>query len=190
MRLWYSREFENRELWKDAAEFRTREGGVAGLMLSRLGDGVATLGVFFDDDVPEEQRAVFLEFIHQHLKKYAGDLQRDRRYVCPNCDKPVQNVQAVRFRLAKGDAHIPCVFCDESVPLIDSIEARLASDPVARKVLEMDETAGIELSNQALEQILIEKGVVNAAALDEFVDIYETRIGPRNGALSAAMRMD
>ena len=154
VRLWYSREFDNKELWKDAAEFRTRE-GVAGFLLNRLGDGVATLSVFFEHDVPEEQRAVFLEFIHRHLKKYAGDLQRDRRYVCPNCDEPVQNAKAVRARLTKGDEYIPCQFCDESVPLIDSIEMRLASDPVARKVLEMDETAGIELSNQALEQILV-----------------------------------
>ena len=155
VRLWYSREFENKELWKDAAEFRTRDGGLAGLIMNRLGDGMATLGAFFDEDVQEEQRAVFLEFIHRHLKKYAGDLQRDRRYECPNCGEPVQNVKAVRVRLERRDTHIPCVFCDASVPLIDSIEKKLASDPVARKVLEMDETAGIELSNQALEQILI-----------------------------------
>lgn len=45
-----------------------------------------------------------------------------------------------------------------------------------------DEEKGIALRVKALEQILIEKGVVNAAALDKFVDIYETRIGPRNGA--------
>lgn len=154
VRLWYSREFDNQELWKDAAEFRTRE-GVAGFLLNRLGDGAAALSVFFDDDVPDEQRAVFLEFIHRHLKKYAGDLQRDRRYVCPNCNEPVQNAKAVRARLAKGGEHIPCQFCDELVPLIDSIEAQLSSDPIARKVLEMDEAAGIELSNQALEQILI-----------------------------------
>ena len=154
VRLWYSREFENQELWKDAAEFRTRE-GVAGFLLSRLGEGVATLCIFFDDDVPEQRRAVFLEFVHQHLKKHASDLQRDRRYVCPNCSEPVQNAKAVRARLARRDEYIPCQFCDESVPLVDSIELRLASDPVARKVLEMDETAGMELSNQALEQILI-----------------------------------
>lgn len=45
-----------------------------------------------------------------------------------------------------------------------------------------DEEKGIALRVKALEQILIEKGVVNATALDEFVDIYETRVGPRNGA--------
>jgi hypothetical protein len=38
---------------------------------------------------------------------------------------------------------------------MDHIEQRLASDPVARKVFAMDKTAGQELDNQALEQILI-----------------------------------
>ncbi|APZ96748.1 TIR domain-containing protein [Fuerstiella marisgermanici] len=155
VRLWYSREFDNQELWKDAAEFRTHDGGLAGFLMNRLGDGAATLCVFFDDNVTEQQKAIFLEFIHQHLKKYSSDLQRDRRYVCLECGEPVANAKAVRIRLAKGLDQIGCQFCDESVPLVDSIEATLASDPVARKVLEMDETAGIELSNQALEQILI-----------------------------------
>ena len=49
-----------------------------------------------------------------------------------------------------------------------------------------EEEQGIALRVKALEQILIEKGVVNAAALDEFVDIYETRVGPRNGAAVVA----
>ena len=44
------------------------------------------------------------------------------------------------------------------------------------------EEKGIALRVKALEQLLIEKGVVNAQALDEFVDIYENRVGPRNGA--------
>ena len=44
------------------------------------------------------------------------------------------------------------------------------------------EESGIALRVKALEQILTEKGVVNTAALDEFVDMFETRVGPRNGA--------
>ncbi len=35
---------------------------------------------------------------------------------------------------------------------------------------------------RALEQLLVEKGVVDRAALDRFIDAYETSIGPRNGA--------
>ena len=40
----------------------------------------------------------------------------------------------------------------------------------------------IALRVRALESVLVEKGMVDSAALDEIVDTYENRIGPRNGA--------
>ncbi len=40
----------------------------------------------------------------------------------------------------------------------------------------------IELRVRALETLLTEKGYVDPAALDVFVETYETKIGPRNGA--------
>lgn len=35
---------------------------------------------------------------------------------------------------------------------------------------------------KSLESLLVEKGLVDPAALDEIIDTYETRVGPRNGA--------
>jgi nitrile hydratase len=35
---------------------------------------------------------------------------------------------------------------------------------------------------KALESLLVEKGLVDPAALDEIVDLYENEVGPRNGA--------
>lgn len=40
----------------------------------------------------------------------------------------------------------------------------------------------IELRVKALESLLTEKGLIDPSALDELVDTYENRIGPRNGA--------
>jgi nitrile hydratase len=40
----------------------------------------------------------------------------------------------------------------------------------------------IALRVRALEDLLVEKGVVERAALDKIVEAYETMIGPRNGA--------
>jgi nitrile hydratase subunit alpha len=45
-----------------------------------------------------------------------------------------------------------------------------------------DPPADIELRVKALESILAEKGLVDTSALDELIDIYENKIGPRNGA--------
>jgi nitrile hydratase subunit alpha len=50
-----------------------------------------------------------------------------------------------------------------------------------------DHDHGSELSDtqrrvRALETILVEKGYVDPAALDELVETYETKVGPHNGA--------
>jgi nitrile hydratase len=42
--------------------------------------------------------------------------------------------------------------------------------------------ADIALRVKALESLLVEKGMVQPAALDEIVQTYEQRVGPRNGA--------
>jgi len=40
----------------------------------------------------------------------------------------------------------------------------------------------VQLRVRALESLLTEKGLVDPAALDELIDTYQTRVGPRNGA--------
>ena len=44
----------------------------------------------------------------------------------------------------------------------------------------------VQLRVRALETVLTEKGYVDPAALDAIVETYETKIGPRNGALIVA----
>lgn len=39
---------------------------------------------------------------------------------------------------------------------------------------------------KALESLLVEKGVLDPAAVDEIVDVFEHRVGPRNGAMVVA----
>jgi len=70
-------------------------------MLERTGEGEGTIRVFFDTQVPDELKVVFIESVHQHLQKYARDVRRDRRYVC-TCGKPVTDLDAVHDRLQAG----------------------------------------------------------------------------------------
>jgi nitrile hydratase len=44
------------------------------------------------------------------------------------------------------------------------------------------ELGAMDLRLRALETVLTEKGYVDPAALDELIDRYQTKIGPRNGA--------
>ena len=45
-----------------------------------------------------------------------------------------------------------------------------------------DAPSDMALRVKALESLLVEKGLVDPAALDAIVDHYEHRVGPRNGA--------
>lgn len=47
---------------------------------------------------------------------------------------------------------------------------------------EMSHLHKMDARVKALESLLVEKGYVESAAIDELVDIYETKIGPKNGA--------
>ena len=156
VRLWYSQEFEHRELWRNAAEFASGKGHTLGLKIdNKQGQGTATISLYFDVQVAEELKAIFIEYVHRHLARYAAEVSRDRRYVCTDCGTLVKDLDAVRKRLAAKKDFITCQGCDQPVVLMDFIEQRLKSDPVARKILAMDETATRELDTQALEQILI-----------------------------------
>ncbi len=44
------------------------------------------------------------------------------------------------------------------------------------------ELTEMQLRTRALETILLERGYINPAALDELIETYEKKIGPRNGA--------
>jgi nitrile hydratase len=48
------------------------------------------------------------------------------------------------------------------------------------------ELTEIELRVRALESVLVEKGYVDPAALDAFIETYEKKIGPHNGATVVA----
>lgn len=43
-------------------------------------------------------------------------------------------------------------------------------------------SADVALRVKAIESLMVEKGLVDPKALDTIVEIYETKIGPRNGA--------
>jgi len=154
VRLWYSRSFDQKELWQNAAEFSTSTGKTIGVLFEKLGDGAGKISVFFETGVPDEMKVVFIEFVHRHLAKHGRELQRQRRYVC-DCGEPVINFALVQKRQESGKDFITCQGCDQPVPFMDHIEKRLASDPVARKVLKMEQTERQQRDTQSEEQGLI-----------------------------------
>ncbi|MEA3281062.1 MAG: DUF4365 domain-containing protein [Euryarchaeota archaeon] len=155
VRLHYTNDFEMRELWRYAADFTTHSGKRVGLQMTKKKDTAAEIQVYFEAGTYMDTKVSFIKYIHEHLEKHARDVTRMRSYVCPHCDTPLENRQAIKKRLAMGKKDILCGLCEERVTLVDLIEEKFASDELLRIVREMDKQAQINLDNESLELILV-----------------------------------
>jgi hypothetical protein len=155
VRLYYTLGFEKKELWKDAADFLTQAGKRVGFYMSKTGDDSAEIKVYFEPDVPEDTKVSFIKYIHEHLLKRAKKVSRLRSYVCPKCNTPLENKQALRRAQEKKRKEIFCVFCGDPVLLEDLIEEKFASDEFLHMVQEMDATAQSNIDFESLKLILV-----------------------------------
>ncbi|MCX6583041.1 MAG: DUF4365 domain-containing protein [Candidatus Aminicenantes bacterium] len=154
VRLYYTNDFHKDQLWKNAADFKTHGNKQAGFMLTKTADDTAELAVYFEPGVPEDTQVSFIKYIHEHLLKRSETEERQRYYVCPHCQTPVENRKALEMRLEKKFKDIFCAFCGKLVPLMDSIEQKFASPEFLALVRAMDEEAKRKLGNESLELIL------------------------------------
>lgn len=155
VRLWYSGNFEKKEIWQNAVEFGARGGSIIGFTMDRTDEGVGQINIFAEETVSLEQKVVFIEFVHQHLRRNAIEITRARRYVCGDCRRLVSDLAAVQFRLERGDAFIRCAYCDHKIPLQDEFERRSRSEEIARRIQDLDAQATRELEERALAQALV-----------------------------------
>ena len=177
VRLHHSDAFEQDELWRYAADFKTNAGKQLGIKLTRRAPGVGDLEVFFDPAVSMEEKIIFSKYVHEHLLQHARDVERLRHYVCPECGTPVGNREVAMewlndwlrgrppqpeatgfFALRKKKEETPsiiCVRCKYEVPLWDEMEQCFASPEIQQRVRDMQEESEIELSNQSKERALV-----------------------------------
>lgn len=155
VRLSRTGSFVKDELWRDAADFKTHGGKRVGLAMRRAGDARAEITVYFEAGVPTDTQVSFIKYVHEHLLKRATDVTRTRHYACPHCNAPVQDREAVRRRLARGQNDVICLDCEKRVPLLDVIEEKFASGELLGKVREMDLRASVNIDNESRELILV-----------------------------------
>jgi hypothetical protein len=157
VRLWNSRTFGKKELWRNAAEFTTSKGHTAGVVFEKAGEGRGRLSIFFDAPIPDEMKVVFIEFVHRHLEKYAHELRRERHYTCTNpaCGRQFIDRDLIEELLAEGRTRIICQKCHTEVELLDHVEQYLGSELVTRKVAAMNQRAAVELDKHLHDHILV-----------------------------------
>ena len=91
VRLHHTEPFQQDQLWRYAADFKTNTGVQLGVRLTRRAPGVGELEVYFDPEVAMEEKIIFSKYVHEHLLQQARDVERLRHYGCPQCGTPVGN---------------------------------------------------------------------------------------------------
>jgi small GTP-binding protein len=185
VRLHHTEPFQQDQLWRYAADFKTVSGKQLGVKMTRKAPGVGELEVYFDPGVAMQERILFCKYVHEHLLEHARDVERLRHYVC-QCGTPVENRAVAMKRLtawlqsqppqpdatswfkfhnAKKDLPtIVCVECMEQVSLWDEMEQCFASPEIQQRVRDMQEESKIVLDNESKERALVGE-VISTVAL-------------------------
>ena len=155
VKLHHTSAFDKDQLWRYAADFKTQGGKRVGLKMTKKPEGAAEITIYFEKDIPDDTKAVFIRYVHDHLKAKDENVVRVRHYVCPHCGEPFENERAIEIRLKKGLKDITCPICDEKFDLWDLIEEKFASDEFQQLVRKMEEESKIAIDNESRELILV-----------------------------------
>jgi hypothetical protein len=164
VRLHHTGPFQQDELWRYAADFKTLIGKQLGVKLTRRTEGAGELEVYFDPTIEVGEKIIFSKYVHEHLLRNAKDVVRRRHYVCPHCGTPVGNHEVAMRKLEEGKKNILCVNCEERIPLWDELEALFASPEMKQKVHDLQEKSNLVLDNESKERALVGE-VISTVAL-------------------------
>ncbi|MBI5522402.1 MAG: TIR domain-containing protein [Desulfarculus sp.] len=164
VRMHYAGPFQQDQLWRYAADFKTLTGKPMGVMLSRKFEGSGELEVYFDPAIPVGEKMIFSKYVHEHLLRHAKDVVRLRHYVCQQCGTPVGNRDVAMRKLAEGKKSIICADCEKRVPLWDEMEELFASEETRRQVLDLEKRSQAGLDSESKERVLVGE-VISTVAL-------------------------
>jgi small GTP-binding protein len=172
VRLVYSGSFDKKALWKEAAEFLTQQGKTAGFIMNKKSDGVGEIKIFFEAGIPEDTRVIFIKYIHELLLKRALNVEMEREYVCPKCNRPVKDRDAITVRIRERKKDIHCSYCDKKFPLNDLIERKFYEKKFAKQVQKLNNQAEIKIDNENKEIILIGNVMAIAGQAGQIYRLY------------------
>jgi hypothetical protein len=164
VRLLHTRPFQQDQLWRYAADFKTLTGKQLGVKLTRRAEGAGELEVYFDQGIPVEEKIIFSRYVHEHLLQKGQEVVRLRHYVCRHCGTPVGNREVAMKKLEEGKKDILCVNCEKRIQLWDEMEDLFASAETKRRVRELQEQSALVLDSESKERALVGE-VISTVAL-------------------------
>jgi WD40 repeat protein len=159
VRLHHTVAFESTELWKSAADFRTQTGAALGFTLTRETEGTSRLEVYFEPEVDQNSRVLFLRYIHNHLLEHAKNVVRLRNYSCTNkrCEafgQVFSDQPKITKALASRKNKVFCPDCGKPIVLRDLLEEKFDLPETAAKARELEVEARFAIEKERRELIL------------------------------------
>ena len=122
-----SNRFGRMRLWDDRAEFEPIGEGVYGLCKVERRGGFAHLDVYFNGNISEEVRALFMNFIDNHLRQQGVEIYEHIEATCV-CGY-IFPEEVIRMRIADESHDIGCPTCDRRVEISKGVQQARESDP-------------------------------------------------------------
>jgi transcription elongation factor Elf1 len=123
VRLAQSGVFVKQDMWKNAIEYTTGDGGKYGIRMQEIEEGRGELVLFFDEAASEAKKRYFEDFIHAHLVRRAlpNTIVRAHRFACPRCDTELTDAQIVKLK-EKGVDSAVCMICETRFSILDQFQ--------------------------------------------------------------------
>jgi small GTP-binding protein len=197
VRLHHTKPFEQDQLWRYAADFKTLTGKQLGVKLERRSEGAGELVVYADPAIADTDKIIFSRYVHEHILQKGQDMVRLRHYCCPHCGTPVGNREVAMERLntwltnrpleaglagkiktAKRKLKPPtiiCSKCEKRVPLWDELEQYFASDEVKERVRQLQAESDLVLDSESKDRALVGDVISTVALAGQIIEEYSAK---------------
>ena len=168
VRLTRSGLFIKQDLWKNAATYKAKVGGLCGMSLREVQEGKGELTLFFDKAASEQTRSQFEDYILIHLSRRAltESIKQRRILACQNCGATIPE-QHVQMRRERGLDWIACSVCETRIALTDPEQSAQITETKASTITEMDKTANLQRNRDAATSSL--QGKIATKDFDVFL---------------------
>ena len=145
VRLARSGLFIKQDLWKNAATYKAKVGGLCGMSLREVQEGRGELTLFFDKAASEQTRSQFEDYILIHLSRRAltESIKQRRILACQNCSVTIPE-QHVQMRSERGFDWISCGVCETRIALISPEGSAQIAETQVSTIVEIDKTANLQ----------------------------------------------
>ncbi len=126
-RLAVSKRFGRMRLWEDRAEFEKAGRGACGLRRVVRTSGYGHLGIFFENETPEDTRDLFIEFVKRHLIQSSVSILEHPQVTCA-CGYAFPET-VILDRLTENEADIGCPRCDQRTQIAEAGRSGTRLDP-------------------------------------------------------------